>query len=342
VIYTWYPSDGISDIHAFPTKATPLSDKTYIVIAQRSDLPNCFASDSVAISVEIPKFEITLTADTYKINVGSDVTLGIMVQNKGTVTTLPTYINTTLMYIDPSDYPTPLIEAVSDLSISALNPQCSDFLTYKITPTAGKFDVRTIVQTYPFASDSIVIEAEGISYYAQAKYQFFGSFFEIILKLPLSFTTLYTNLNSDNCRLLFSDMYTYVHTNPLQVGLEITEQSDVLRDTAKILKGNSNVVVTGRSDALYFNNSEFTFGLENFMSDNFTLYYSDSELSVLKTMSDMTGNITIIPITYPSIPSKNCTEKADQKTFLKTIFFIFACLGLILLVFYWFYTKSLG
>jgi N-acetylneuraminic acid mutarotase len=51
VSYTWIPSDGISDIHAFPTTALPLSDTTYTVIARRTDVSDCISSDLVTITV---------------------------------------------------------------------------------------------------------------------------------------------------------------------------------------------------------------------------------------------------------------------------------------------------
>lgn len=56
ILYTWSPSDGISDIHAFPALVTPTSDIIYTVTAKRIDISDCAYSDSVAIRVvsELP------------------------------------------------------------------------------------------------------------------------------------------------------------------------------------------------------------------------------------------------------------------------------------------------
>lgn len=53
-IYTWSPTNGISDIHAFPTKAHPMSDTTYTVIAKRTDVSGCVTSDSVIVRIMLP------------------------------------------------------------------------------------------------------------------------------------------------------------------------------------------------------------------------------------------------------------------------------------------------
>lgn len=54
VLYTWVPADGISDVNAFPTIVTPISDTAYTVVAQRTDVSDCASSDSVTITIIPP------------------------------------------------------------------------------------------------------------------------------------------------------------------------------------------------------------------------------------------------------------------------------------------------
>jgi len=125
VLYTWSPSDGISDMHAFPASARPLSDTTYTVIAQRTNMSNCLASDSVRVTVE--PFTLSDVSGSLFIWTGKSFSPSFYINSQASVG-----IITGWGYSDISDFG----QGISQFNIQAPSDLSDTKYTYTVTATS--------------------------------------------------------------------------------------------------------------------------------------------------------------------------------------------------------------
>lgn len=263
VTYTWSPVDGISDINAFPTIATPTSDITYTVIAQRNDVSDCVASDSVTINV----CKLWL----------SDVQFHPFAPNIFSVTGYQFDDEPGTRFVSVEYFSAPT--QTQSFSVDG-------FFQFAFigAPISDGAPVTVTVYNSDCASDTWVL----FSFLSPLEQGIFGALYigsllEFTLALPPELA-VQLPVTSDIFEI-YSDICAFAADQDCQrflAGLTITNQSDLFCSDAQILEQPQVIFVSCSDNVIHMDdvNEDFTFSITNFMSDAVTVTYVDSDCGV--------------------------------------------------------------
>lgn len=277
VTYTWSPSDGVSDVNAFPTMVTPTSDTTYTVIAKCINASDCVASDNITVNVcKLLLSDVQFHAFSSSIFSVTGYQFG---DEPGT-----RFVTTS--YLNASDQ-TQSFGVDGFFQFSFINAPISDGAI--VTVTAYNNNCASDVQTVP--SNHLPLE-QGI---LGAHYQ--GSLLEFTLALPpeLAVTLPITS----DIHEIYSDICVFANTQCCQrffAGLTITNQSDLFCSDALITQQSEVVFVYCSDDVIHMDDDDgdFIFSITNFMSDIIIVTYSDSDCGLISdTMNLISGGFSL-------------------------------------------------
>lgn len=270
VLYTWSPTNGISDVNAFPTIATPTSDTTYTVIAQRTNVSDCTVSDTVTINVcalylsdvQFHAFSSSIFSVTgYQFN-----------DEPGTRFVSASYLNA-------SDQ-TQSFGADGFFQFAFIGTPISDGAP--VTVTAHRSDCAS--DAWMVISNHLPL-AQGVlgAHYA-------GSLLEFTLALPpeLSVTLPVTS----DIHEIYSDICAFADTQfcgRFLAGLTIENQSDIFCSDAFITKQSEIVFVYYSDNVIHMDDADgdFVFSITDFMSDTVTITYSDSDCGLTNDVMNL-------------------------------------------------------
>lgn len=272
VIYTWSPIDGVSDINAFPTIVTPVSDTTYTVIATRSDVSDCVASDSVIINV----CKLTL----------SDVQFHAFSSSIFSVTgyQFDDEPGTRFVSVEYPGFPiqTQNFNADGFFQFAFVNTPITNGTP--VTITAYNSDCASDVQIVPAL---LLPLAQGIF---GALYV--GSLLEFNLALPpeLAVTLPVTS----DIHELYSDICAFADTQfcgRFLAGLTIENQSDIFCSDALITQQPEIVFVYCSDNVIHMDDADgdFIFSITDFMSDAVIVTYLDSDCGLITENMNLTS-----------------------------------------------------
>lgn len=272
VMYTWFPTDGISDVNAFPTMVTPTSDTTYTVIAQRTDVSDCVASDSVTIDVcklllsdvQFHAFSSSIFSVTGYQFAGEPGIRFVSTEYFGTPTQTQTFNADGFFQFAFIDTP---ISDGSPLTVTAYDSDCTS-------------DVR-IVPSYLLPLTQGIFGA-----------QYVGSLLDFTLALPPELAVTLP-ITSDIFEI-YSDICAFANTQYCQrflAGLTIENQSDIFCSDALITKQSEVVFVYCSDNIIHMDDADgdFIFSITNFMSDAVTMTYFDSDCGWLSDDMNLVG-----------------------------------------------------
>jgi|GEM_PF-3049556 len=252
-----------------------------------------------------PNLEITLAADLTTTTANSDVQLTATIINTGLIG-MPSDTLTVLGTCKRphSNYPSDIFPFALT-ALPQLIPNTSDVITYSdFFLPAGQFvlqaqTAKTDLVNKAFTSNTVTIDAYGTSQYGETQVHLDGCSLDLVLDLPPQFIQTHSDLNTSDIQSLFSDMYDYAQTHtPFVVGLLVSDQSDVFDSDALILQGQQTVYISVSDEGLYASNKNFTLGLLNFMSSDYSLFYSDRVESFTDGMETMQGSVNIKTVVY--------------------------------------------
>jgi hypothetical protein len=271
-MYTWSPVDGISDVNAFPTMVTPTSDTTYTVVAQRTDVSDCFASDSVTINV----CKLLL----------SDVQFHAFSSSIFSVTGYQFCDEPETRFVSV-DYPGAPIQTQAFgtdgfFLFAFINTPIINFTP--VTVTVYNSDCASDVQIIPALQQPIVQGIFGA--------QYIGSLLNFSLALPPELAV--TIPPTSDIFEIYSDICAFADTQYCKrflAGLTITDHSDLFCSDALITKRSEVVFVYCSDNVIYMDDDdgEFTFSITDFMSDTVTVSYSDAYCGEMNEVMNLTG-----------------------------------------------------